>query len=217
MPMINSSPFRRSRLVLGLAAALAVATTGCGDWPGSEAEALRERLAEREAEHREEIAALEREVAALDARSEEHREALRACTRRLETALARAEAAEVDLRAEMRLVERPNGNAADTGLDASDPTKRTLVRARVSHRVTERNDTWWRHSWTAELSNATDEIVSFQLRIVFLDEMGFPLQQNAAETVRLAPRGTLTKRGFVLIKPAQAQRVAEVQAIMEER
>lgn len=85
----------------------------------------------------------------------------------------------------------------------------------IDTRPTEQNSSWWRYAWVATLSNSSSERQTFQLRIQWLDDSNFVIDDTIARGLSIAPGTTETFTGYDLITSGPAARVAKVKAFIE--
>ena len=107
------------------------------------------------------------------------------------------------------LGEVPSGPAEPSAQAASGPSAADAAMVEIrnfGHRVTERNNVWWRVSWTVTLASSYSEPVSAQVHIDFMDGEGY-LLERAVKDVSLQPRQVLDVREFSLIRSGSAENI----------
>lgn len=77
-------------------------------------------------------------------------------------------------------------------------------------RPTEKNTTWWRYSWVAEVENRTKQHILFDLEIEFLDKEGFVVDRGGKTKLTLTPDERRSIRDFSLINAESAPKIANL-------
>jgi hypothetical protein len=82
----------------------------------------------------------------------------------------------------------------------------------ASARATERNNTWWRFGWVVTIKNHSEYPQAFELRVQFMDNEGYVVDETTTRNLSLPAGATQTFRESELISASVAPRVASVNA-----
>jgi hypothetical protein len=109
---------------------------------------------------------------------------------------------------------RPLPPAVERKATASDLLELISVRSDV----TEKNSSWWKYSWVATIRNKSVETVSFALKVDFLDESGYVVDDDRTTTLTIEPGETRDFTGYDLVTAGgPAERVTRVSAAVALR
>jgi len=89
--------------------------------------------------------------------------------------------------------------------------------ADISARVTEKNNTWWKNAWILVLQNNSNQSMTFNATIEFLDSDGFVIDDDLAYGLVVPASSQETFTGYGLIVTDVAPNVATVNAKVKLR
>lgn len=92
------------------------------------------------------------------------------------------------------------------------PPEATFEIVSIDYRVTERNDTFWRHSWKLVLKNTSAEAAVFRAEIEFQDADGFLVDSDTGRDLVVPANSEQSFTGAALVTTSSAAKIAKVNA-----
>lgn len=116
------------------------------------------------------------------------------------------------------LIQAPTEQASEsqptTTTTPSEPLL-TIVEGSLEYRIQERNNTWWKFAYQFTLQNTSNQPVSIDLEVKFLDADGFVVDDAYVYDIVIPAGGTKTHSDSALIDAGEAASVTSIE--IEER
>ena len=87
----------------------------------------------------------------------------------------------------------------------------------LANLLTEKNDVWWKYSWILKIQNDSDEALSFDATIEFLDEDGFIIDDDSEYNLIVEPGTVGSFAGYDLIDADVAPNIKKVNAKVRQQ